>query len=124
MNGVFALHEIMHHVHVKKQVGVILKLDFKKTYDKVNWDLLLSCHEVRGFCPLSCSWVKQSLHNGTVSVKINDKVGPYFQSAKGVRQRDSMAPFFLFSMVGESLTKMVMQAQQNGLFCGFAPDLV
>jgi hypothetical protein len=36
MDGVFSLHEIMHHVHIKKQVGVILKLDFEKAYDKVN----------------------------------------------------------------------------------------
>jgi hypothetical protein len=25
MDGVFSLHEIMHHVHVKKQVGIILQ---------------------------------------------------------------------------------------------------
>jgi hypothetical protein len=36
MDGVFLLHEIMHHVRVKKQVGVILKFDFEKAYDKVN----------------------------------------------------------------------------------------
>jgi hypothetical protein len=27
-------------------------------------------------------------------------------------------------MVGESLTKMVLQAQHNGPICGLAPDLV
>jgi hypothetical protein len=100
----------MHHVHVKKQVGIILKIDFEKTYDKVNWDFLLSCHELRGFCPMWCSWIRQSLHNGTVSVKINNEMGPYFQSTKGVRQGDPMVPFLL-NMVGESLTKMVLQAQ-------------
>jgi hypothetical protein len=123
MDGVFYLHEVMHHVHIKKQVGVILKLDFEKAYDKVNWDFLLSFHEARGFYPLWCSWIRQSLHNGTVSVKINDKMGPYFQSAKGVRQGDPLAPF-LFNMVGESLTKMVLQAQRNDLIFGLAPDLV
>jgi hypothetical protein len=46
-----------------------------------------------------------------------------FGTAKGVRQGDPMAPF-LFNMVGESLTKMVLQAQQNGLFTGLAPDLI
>jgi hypothetical protein len=78
MDGVFSLHEIMHHVHVKKQVRVILKLDFEKPYDKVNWDFLLICHEARGFFLLWCSWIRESLHNGTVSVKISDKVGSYF----------------------------------------------
>jgi hypothetical protein len=45
--------------------------------------------------------------------------GPYFQSAKGVHQGDPMAPFLL-NMVGESLMKMVLQAQQNGLMSGLA----
>jgi hypothetical protein len=34
------LHETIHEIHMKKMNGVILKLDFKKAYDKVNWNLL------------------------------------------------------------------------------------
>ena len=83
----------------------------------------MRCHEARGFCSLWCSWIKQSLHNGSVSVKINNETGPYFQSAKGVRQGDPLAPL-IFNMIGESLTKMVLQAQKNGLFEGLAPYLV
>jgi hypothetical protein len=100
-----------------------LKLDFEKAYDKVNWDFLLNCFTVRGFNPLFCSWVKKVLHNGTVSVKINNEVGKYFQSAKGVRQGDPLSPFF-FNMAGEVLTKMVLSAQRNGLFSGLASNLV
>ena len=33
----FLFHEIMHHVHVKKQVvGIILKINFEKAYDDVS----------------------------------------------------------------------------------------
>ena len=56
-------------------------------------------------------------------MKMNDVMGPYFQSAKGVRQGDPMSPT-LFNMVAESLTKMVLCAQKNGLITGFAADLV
>jgi hypothetical protein len=88
----------------KNKLALFLKIYFEKTYDKVNWDFLMSCHEDRGFNPLWCSWVRQSVHNGTMSVKINKEARPYFQSAKGVRQGDLMAPL-LFNMVGVSLTK-------------------
>jgi hypothetical protein len=37
MEGVVMLHETIHELHRKKMNGVILKLDFKKAYDKVNW---------------------------------------------------------------------------------------
>jgi hypothetical protein len=63
------------------------------------------------------------LQNGTVSVKINNVTGPYFQSAKGVRQGDPLSPF-LFNSVVQCLTKVVVEAQNNGLIVGLAPDLI
>ena len=36
MNGVLALHEILHETKKGKVVGVVLTLDFEKAYDKVN----------------------------------------------------------------------------------------
>ena len=36
MNSVMALHEILHETKRNKEVGVVLKLDFEKAYDKVN----------------------------------------------------------------------------------------
>jgi hypothetical protein len=35
MEGVVMLHETIHELHSKRQYGVILKLDFKKAYDKL-----------------------------------------------------------------------------------------
>src|ERR1041385_5244164 len=94
MDGILSLHELLNYTHVRKRVGVVLKLDFEKAYDKVNWQYLLDCHKMRGFDGKWCKWVEQILYNGTVSIKLNGVVGPYFQSAKGVRQGDPMSPFF------------------------------
>ena len=85
MDGVLSLHEILNYTHVKRRVGIVIKLDFEKAYDKVNWEFLLECHKLHGFNEAWCGWVKQILYNGTVSIKLNNCVGPYFQSAKGVR---------------------------------------
>ena len=35
LDGVVVLHETVHEMHRKKLNGVILKIDFEKTYDKV-----------------------------------------------------------------------------------------
>ena len=56
-------------------------------------------------------------------MKLNDEMGEYFQSAKGVRQGDPLSPF-LFNLAADCLTKMVLNAQENGLFKGLASDLV
>ena len=50
-------------------------------------------------------------------------MGPYFQSAKGVRQGDPHSPF-LFNLAAECLTKMIKNAQRNKLLVGLAADLI
>jgi hypothetical protein len=44
LDGSLALLEIIHELKRKKLGGVLLKLDFEKAYDRVNWDFLsVSC---------------------------------------------------------------------------------
>jgi hypothetical protein len=42
MSGIMILHEVLHETKFKKQIGVILKLDFEKAYDKVKWNFYLN----------------------------------------------------------------------------------
>jgi hypothetical protein len=49
MEGVVMLHETIHEIHRKKMSGVILKLDFEKAYDKVNWEFLYQTLRIKGF---------------------------------------------------------------------------
>lgn len=34
MSGIMALHEVLHETKKTKKVGIVLKLDFEKAYDK------------------------------------------------------------------------------------------
>ncbi|WVZ82085.1 hypothetical protein U9M48_029388 [Paspalum notatum var. saurae] len=117
------LHEVLHQTKIKKDVGVILKLDFDKAYDKVNWDFMFECLRLRGFGHQWCSWMKQIVKGGTVSVKLNDKIGPYIQSHKCVRQGDPLSPI-LFNFVADNLAKMVQRAQENNLVRGLISHMI
>jgi hypothetical protein len=55
-------------------------------------------------------WIKSILYNGTVTVKLNGQVGPYFQSFKGVRQGSPLSPL-IFNLVADHLARMVHRAQ-------------
>ena len=51
LEGVVTLHETIHELKRKKQSGILLKLDFEKAYDKVNWDFLQQTLRMKGFSP-------------------------------------------------------------------------
>lgn len=48
IDGVMSLHEILHHTHAKKHLGIVL-IYFENASDKVNCDFLLRCLVPRGF---------------------------------------------------------------------------
>ena len=49
LDGVVTIHEVFHELRRTKQEGVILKLDFEKAYDRVNWDFLQEVLLKKGF---------------------------------------------------------------------------
>jgi hypothetical protein len=123
MTGVLALHEMLHETKRRQGIGVVLKLDFEKAYDKVSWKFLLECLKLRGFNDKWCGWIHQILVGGTVCVKMNDQLGSYFVSHKGARQGHPLSPL-LFNFVADCLTKMVKKAQCNGLIKGLVDNLI
>jgi hypothetical protein len=56
-------------------------------------------------------------------VKLNETIGSYFQSHKGVRQGNPLS-LILFNMVVDCLTRMVMKAQQSALVTELIPHLI
>jgi hypothetical protein len=121
--SVMLLQEILKETKYKKHQGVVLKFDFEKAYDKVNWCFLFDCCRQMGFSESWLIWNRKIVTQGTLSVKVNDKTGPYFYSYKGVRQGDPFSPT-LFNIVVNSLSKMIHMAQQNGLILGLADHIV
>lgn len=101
-----------------------MKLDFEKAYDKVNWAFLFTYLEIRGFSSIWCEWIKRVVSGGTVCIKVNNSVGPYFVSHKGVRQGDPLLSPMLFNFVADCLARMIRQAQESGLLIGLASNLI
>jgi hypothetical protein len=79
--------------------------------------------EQRGFCKTWCKWIKKVVNSGTLSVKVNDNMGSYFKSRKGVRQGDPLSPL-LFNLAADCLAKMVQIAQGNNLVKGLIPNII
>ena len=123
VEGTMSFHEILHDTKVKKKDGLVLKLDFEKAYDKINWHFLFDCLKQRGFPDPWCKWITGIVTSGTLSVKVNDMMGPYFTSGKGVRQGDPLSPL-LFNIAADALAKMIHMGQQNQLIRGLIPEYI
>jgi hypothetical protein len=48
LESVVVSHELVHSVHKSKDPGVIIKLDYEKSYDRINIDFLLEILKSRG----------------------------------------------------------------------------
>jgi hypothetical protein len=123
LEGVIMLHETIHELQRKKLNGLILKLDFEKAYDKVNWSFLQQALRMKGFSPKWCAWIQSIVSRGHVGIKINDEVGPFFTTHKGLRQGDPLSPI-LFNIVVDMLAILFSRAKEDNQFAGVVPHLM
>jgi hypothetical protein len=115
--------QTIHELKRKKQKDIILKLDFEKAYDKVNWDFLQQVLRMKGFPNMWCQWMERVVSKGSVCVQVNDNLGHFFQTKKGLRQGDPLSPV-LFNLVADMLAVLIERSKGMGFFDGLVPHLV
>jgi hypothetical protein len=121
--GALSLHEIVHELRVKKQKGLLLKLDFEKAYDRVNWDFLQEVLTFKGFPPMIVHRLMQLVKGGQTAINVNGEVGPFFRNARGVRQGDPLSPI-LFDFMVDRLAAILSKASSAGHLVGLVPHLI
>jgi len=117
LDSILVANEIVEEYRQKKKRLAIVKVDYEKAYDSVNWDFLYHMMERMGFCDRWISWVKECLGSSSVSVLVNGSPTNEFTPTRGLRQGDPMAPF-LFLIVAEGLAGLVRQAVKKDLYSG------
>jgi hypothetical protein len=104
-------------------MGVILKTDFEKAYDKVKWSFLQQTLRMKGFSEDWRALINNFVFGGSVAIKVNDDIGKYFQTRKGLRQGDPLSPM-LFNIVADMLAIIIERAKIDGQIEGVVPHLV
>jgi mannosylglycoprotein endo-beta-mannosidase len=119
----YRLHETIHELHTKKSNGVIFKIDFEKAYDKVKWSFLQQTLRMKGFSPKWRRWIQNMVLGGSVGIEVNDDIGPYFQTKRGLKQGDPMSPI-LFNIITDMLALLINRAKADGQIRGVISHLV
>lgn len=86
--------ECLHSMKVNNIKGLMLKLDLKKAYDKVNWIFLRLILLQMGFSLQLVNWIMVGVSSANFAVLINEMASGFFKSQRGMRQRCPLSPFY------------------------------
>jgi hypothetical protein len=68
---------------------------------------------IKRFSEKWCYWINQIVSKGSVGLKVNNNIGRYFQTKKGLRQEDHLSPI-LFNLVADMLSTLINRAKEDG----------
>jgi hypothetical protein len=78
---------------------------------------------MKGFSPKWCRWIEGMVTRGSVGIKVNDEVGRFFQTKRGLRQGNPMSPI-LYNIVADMLSLLIKRAKDEGQITGILPHLI
>jgi hypothetical protein len=78
---------------------------------------------MKGFGPKWCDWIGNFVEKESICIKVNNDIGHYFQSRKGLRQGDPLSPI-LFNIIADMLAILIARAKEDGQVEGLIPHLV
>jgi hypothetical protein len=94
----------------------LLKVDFKKAFDSIQWGFIenLLCH--LGLPAKFVTLVMQCVSIASFSIAVNRDIHGFFLGNSGVRQGDPLSPY-IFICCMEYFSRMLKLASQQEGFC-------
>jgi hypothetical protein len=118
VDGVLVVNELVDLAKRQGKECLILKVDFEKACDSVDWGFIEYMLRRFGFYEVWIGWIKACVFGGNLSVLINGSPTREINIQRGLKQGDPLAPF-LFLLVAEGFGGAMRRAEDLGMFKGF-----
>ncbi|XP_039141329.1 uncharacterized protein LOC120278666 [Dioscorea cayenensis subsp. rotundata] len=116
-DNIATAQELIFYMQKHKILGLILKVDFSKAFDSVEWGFLLELLKARGFSERWISWIRTILASSKAKFLVNNVQTGYVRYRRCLRQGDPLSPL-LFALVVDVLSSMFNHALSTGILHG------
>ncbi|GJZ70613.1 putative RNA-directed DNA polymerase [Tanacetum coccineum] len=117
LDGALISNEAYDYLKKQKKKAFLLKIDFEKAYDSINWKFIQRTLLQMGFGEKLCKWIEACQTSTSISVLVNGSPTLEFKMEIGVRQGDPLSPF-LYLVAAEGLNVTIKEAVSCGYFNG------
>lgn len=106
------LQELLrHYEHKTSSPKCIIKIDFRKAFDIIQWSFLRNVLMLLGFLTCFVDLVMQCVETTSYSISVNGDLFGFFHGQCGVRQGDPFSPY-LFIACMEYFSRMLSLSTQ------------
>ena len=117
VDNAIQVQEAMQSSYLRKEKGMIIKLDMKNMFDCVKlsflYDVLLSF----GFCPNFVNLIKAYTDKPWIAPLLNGRPTDFFKASRGLCQGCSLSPF-LYILMDETLSRKLLAEKEVGFLLG------
>ncbi|XP_074346083.1 secreted RxLR effector protein 78-like [Apium graveolens] len=103
--GPDGLNAVIHAMKIHRVDGLIIKVDFPKAYDSVDWACLKQVLQCMNFGTKWINWIDALLLSTIMPILVNGSPLEDFSPIRGLRQGDPLAPYLFVFLVGEVLNR-------------------
>uniref|UniRef100_A0A2N9IWX8 Reverse transcriptase domain-containing protein n=1 Tax=Fagus sylvatica TaxID=28930 RepID=A0A2N9IWX8_FAGSY len=109
---------------MKRKKGYVgFKLDFKKAYDSLEWEFILSVLRAMGFDQKLIMLIHQCISTVHYTLLLNGTKSSSIKPSRGLRQGDPLSPY-LFIMCADVLARMINKEVLRGAINGINPKIL
>jgi len=104
LDNILIVQESLHSSLMKKEKGMIVKLDVANAFDRVNLGFIAIVLQRFGFSKRAIDIIKACIVGPWIAPLVNGRQSEYFQSSRGLRKGCTLSPFLYIIMV-DSLSR-------------------
>ena len=117
LDGFILVHEAIHSLKSTWRLGMMIKIDIAKAYDKLSWQYMDKMLEAFGFGPEWVEWVMSLVSTSFFNILLNGSPTKVIHLSWGIRQGNPLFPF-LFILMVEGLSRLIQDQVGTGELWG------